>query len=68
MARENYIAIAPIRRIMKREGADLVSLDAVEFLRDTIEQKGKELVRSAVDFAKSDKRKRITKEDIKSVV
>ena len=66
MARESYIAKAPIRRLMKREGADLVSSDALDFIIDKIEEEAKSVTKTAVNLVRDDDRKRITKEDIKN--
>ncbi|MHA1512290.1 MAG: hypothetical protein ACTSRX_11305 [Promethearchaeota archaeon] len=53
-ARSAYIAKAPIRRLMKNEGAGLVAEDAVILLIEEL----------TVKLVKGDKRKRVTAADI----
>ncbi len=65
MARKSYVAKAPIRRLMKREGADLVAQDALDYLIDRIEEMGKSITKTAVKLVLDDDRKRVTAEDIK---
>ncbi len=65
MAKKSYIAKAPVRRLMKTEGADLVAEDALLFLISKIEEEAKEVTKSAISLVKDDKRKKITAEDIK---
>jgi histone H3/H4 len=62
---ESYIAKAPIRRLMKREGAELVSADALNKLIDYLENKAAEATKAAIKVTKADKRKRVTSEDIR---
>ncbi|MBD3193576.1 MAG: histone [Candidatus Lokiarchaeota archaeon] len=62
---ESYIAKAPIRRLMKREGADLVAAEALDKLIDFLEDKAAEATKNAIKITKADKRKRITNEDIR---
>ena len=63
-AKKTYISKAPIRRLMKHEGAGLVAEDAVILLIATLTKKGEELTKKAVKFVKEDKRKRVTAADI----
>ena len=62
--RSSYIAKAPIRRLMKNEGAGLVAEAAVQVLIDQLTIVAKSVTKSAVKFVKEDKRKRITGADI----
>ena len=61
---KSYIAKAPIRRLMKREGATLVSEKAVEILIDKLRDVAKKVSKDANKKVKDEKRKRITKDDI----
>jgi len=62
---ESYIAKAPIRRLMKREGADLVAAEALDKLIDYLEKSAAKATKDAIKVTKADKRKRITAEDIR---
>ncbi len=62
--RSTYIAKAPIRRLMKEEGAGLVAEDAVVLLIEELTKVGKDLTKKAVKIVKDDKRKRVTAADI----
>ncbi len=63
-SRSAYIAKAPIRRLMKNEGAGLVAEDAVILLIEELTKAAKEVTKEAVKLVKSDKRKRVTAADI----
>ena len=62
--RSAYIAKAPIRRLMKAEGAGLVAEDAVELLIATLTKAAEETTKKAVKIVKDEKRKRLTAVDI----
>ena len=62
--RSSYIAKAPIRRLMKSEGAKLVAEAAVNALIEKLTKMGTDLTKSAINYVKTDKRKRITGADI----
>jgi histone H3/H4 len=62
---ETYIAKAPIRRLMKKEGADLVAAEALDKLIDFLEKKAADATKSAIKITKDDKRKRVTSGDIR---
>jgi histone H3/H4 len=62
---ETYIAKAPIRRLMKKEGADLVAAEALDKLIDFLEKKAAEATKAAIKITKDDKRKRVTSGDIR---
>lgn len=63
-ASKKYIAKAPIRRLMKNEGATLVAETAVELLIEKLTAIGTDLTRSAINKAKLNKKKRLTADDI----
>ena len=62
--RSSFISKAPVRRLMKNEGASLVSDDAVEILIKKIEEHGIFLTKKAITLVKDEKRKRLTADDI----
>lgn len=61
-----FIAKAPIRRLMKAEGAGLVAEEAVKILIDELVKNGAAVTKGAVQLVKQDKRKRVTAADISS--
>jgi histone H3/H4 len=63
---ETYIAKAPIRRLMKKEGADLVAAEALDKLIDFLEKKAADATKAALKLCKDDKRKRITAADVRN--
>ncbi|TFH26046.1 MAG: histone [Promethearchaeota archaeon] len=62
--RNSYIAKAPIRRLMKDEGASLVAENALELLIDILTKAAQEKTKEAIKLVKADKRKRVTAADI----
>ena len=62
---EGYIAKAPIRRLMKKEGADLVAAEALDKLIDFLESSAANATKEAIKVCKADKRKRITAADVR---
>ena len=60
-----YIAKAPIRRLMKREGADLVAAEALDRLIEFLENEAAATTKEAMKICKADKRKRITAKDVR---
>ncbi|MHA1277579.1 MAG: histone [Promethearchaeota archaeon] len=62
---ETYIAKAPIRRLMKKEGADLVAAEALDKLINFLESKAADVTKEAIKICKADKRKRVTATDIR---
>ncbi len=63
---ETYIAKAPIRRLMKKEGADLVAAEALDKLIGFLEAKAADVTKEAHKICKADKRKRISAADIRN--
>lgn len=61
---KKYIAKAPIRRLMKDEGAKLVAEAAVDLLITKLEKTATDVTKSAIKLVKTDKRKRLTAPDI----
>ncbi len=62
---DSYIAKAPIRRLMKKEGADLVAADALDKLIGFLEKTAADATKEAIKVTKADKRKRVTAADIR---
>jgi histone H3/H4 len=62
---DGYIAKAPIRRLMKKEGADLVAADALDKLIGFLENTAADATKEAIKITKADKRKRVTASDIR---
>lgn len=62
---EGYIAKAPIRRLMKKEGADLVAAEALDKLIGFLESSAANATKDAIKVCKEDKRKRVTAADIR---
>ncbi|MFW9945994.1 MAG: histone-like protein [Candidatus Hermodarchaeota archaeon] len=63
---ETYIAKAPIRRLMKKEGADLVAAEALDKLIGFLEKQAAEATKNALKICKTDKRKRVTAADVRN--
>lgn len=63
---DGYIAKAPIRRLMKKEGADLVAAEALDKLIDYLEGAAADATKEAIKICKADKRKRVTAADIRN--
>jgi histone H3/H4 len=65
MAKKRRIfAWSPLRALMKKAGAEIVSRDAVESLLYYLEERSKQLTGAALKFAKHAKRKKITSSDM----
>jgi histone H3/H4 len=65
MAKKRRIfAWSPLRALMKKAGAQIVSRDAVELLLNYLEARSRSLTETALVFAKHSKRKKISKGDM----
>lgn len=64
---KNYITLTSIRKLMKNEGAKLISKDAVILLVKNLEGFAIKITKDATEVMKSDKRKRLSAEDVKKV-
>ncbi|MBC8495492.1 histone family protein [archaeon] len=65
MTIKKIIPLAAMERLMKRSGAERVSEDAKEALRDVLEEFGQEISESAIKLSMHAGRKTIKAEDIK---
>ncbi len=69
MAKKKRIfAWSPLRALMRKAGAEIVSRDAVETLLLFLEERSKNLTNAALKFAKHAKRKKITQDDMNLAV
>lgn len=67
--KKNYeIPLAPIDRILHQEGAERVSEEAAETLRDFLERLAREIARESVALAQHADRKTVTKEDVEFAI
>ena len=60
----SFVAKAPIRRLMRQEGANLVSDEALGLLIEKVEEIAMKTTKTALSLVKDEKRKRLTAEDI----
>ncbi len=60
------LPLAPIKRVIKNAGAERVSDDAVEAMRDVLEEQAVELSKEAKQYANHADRKTVKKEDIRA--
>ena len=62
------LSLAGIRRIMRKAGAERVSRDAVEVLRDATEDFVLRVAKVAVELAKHAKRRTVQKSDVRKAL
>ncbi|MDY6777371.1 MAG: histone [Candidatus Nanohaloarchaea archaeon] len=58
------LPLAPLKRILKRAGGERVSDDAVEALRDEVEDRALELAERSREYAQHANRKTVQREDV----
>ena len=61
-------AWSPLRALMKKAGAEIVSRAAVDKLMDWLEEYAKNLTGAALDIAKHSGRKKVTNGDMKIAI
>lgn len=66
--RKRTFAWSPVRELMKKAGAEIVSKDAVEILLSHLEDRAMKLSGNALKLAKHSKRKKITAGDMKLAI
>jgi len=66
-SREKEIPVAPITRILRKEGAERVSDEAAVYLRDFIEEVARYIAKEAVSLARHSNRKTVTRRDVEYV-
>ena len=59
------LPLAAIERIIRNAGAERVSMDAIVFMAEILEDYGTKLSKEAIELAKHAKRKTVKKEDVK---
>jgi histone H3/H4 len=62
--KKRSFAWSPLRKLMKKSGANIVARNAVDLLISDLENVATKLTQKALSFAKHAKRKKITKEDM----
>jgi histone H3/H4 len=62
--KKRSFAWSPLRKLMKRSGANIVARNAVDLLILNLEETATKLTQKALSFAHHAKRKKITKDDM----
>ena len=63
-----YLSKSPIRRLMKHNGAEIVSSSAVNELGEWLQESAEKLTKQALKLTKHAKRKKVTKEDLQLAI
>ena len=64
MMKKLFLTRTPVRRLMKDEGAKLVSDEAVDLLISKLEELAIKTTKKAMELVKDEKRRRLTADDI----
>jgi len=62
--KKRSFAWSPLRKLMKKSGANIVARNAVDLLIQDLEETASKITKKALSFAKHAKRKKITKDDM----
>jgi histone H3/H4 len=65
---KNPIALAPLERILKENGANRVSKEALVVLAEHIENKAKEIAEKSIKFSKHAQRRTVLADDVKLAI
>jgi histone H3/H4 len=65
---KRILAWSPIRELMKKSGAEMVSKDAVDALISILEEKAIALTTKALEFCRHADRKKLTQDDMKLAI
>ncbi len=65
---ERILPIAAVDRLIRRAGAERVSEDAAAALGEVLEERGIEISKSSMEFAKHANRKTVTAADVRLAV
>ncbi|MHA1371375.1 MAG: histone [Promethearchaeota archaeon] len=65
---KKILAWSPIRELMKKAGAEMVSKDAVDALMSILEEKAIELTQKSLEFCRHADRKKLTKDDMELAI
>lgn len=65
MARKHEIPWAPVRRLLKQAGGEIVAKDAVKYFTSRIEENILDIAENAVAIMRNNKRKTLYTDDIR---
>lgn len=65
---KKILAWSPIRELMKKAGAEMVSKEAVDALIGILEEKAVALTVKSLEFCRHAERKKLTKEDMELAI
>ena len=63
--KKHFIAKEPMKRFMRKQGAEIIGSGALELIIDEIEKIGRQITRMAMDASKDEDRKKIMPEDVR---